>query len=46
MSVKSETLTMKKVIPTAKNRIFPDTHFWIKFGHLRHTDIYVFLGIA
>jgi hypothetical protein len=25
--VKSETLAMKNVIPTAKNRIFLDTHF-------------------
>ena len=29
MRVKSEILTMKKVMPTVKNRIFPDICFWI-----------------
>ena len=42
--VKSETLAMKNVIPTAKNRIFLDTCFWIKVGHLRYIDIQFFLG--
>ena len=37
--VKSETLAIKIVIPTAKNRIFLDTCFWIEVGHLRYLGI-------
>ena len=37
--IKSETLAMKNIIPTAKNRIFLKTCFWIKFGYLRYIGI-------
>ena len=43
--VKSETLAMKNAIPTAKNRIFLDTCFWIGAEHLRYICMQLFLGV-
>ena len=37
--VNSETLVMKNIIPTAKNRIFLDTCIWIRVAHLRYIRI-------
>ena len=37
--IKSETLAMKNVIPTAKNMVFLDTCFWIRVGRLRYIDV-------
>ena len=37
--VKSETLAMKNVIPTAKDKIFLDTCFWFIIKHLSYIDL-------
>jgi hypothetical protein len=36
---------MKKAIPTAKNRIFLDTCFWIGAEHLRYICMQPFPGV-
>jgi hypothetical protein len=42
--VKTWNISIEKVIPTAKNRIIPDTYSWINFEHLRDISISIFFN--